>query len=327
MKRSTAFILSCVLVPVVCLASDWQFLLKWGSLGSGDGQFNTPTGLAVSYSGVVYVADSGNHRIQTFDGETGAFLDKWGTFGTGDGQFNRPTSVACGQWSSGVYVADTGNNRIQRFASDGSCVTQWGSYGSGPGQFDGPRGIACDWGGNVYVADSGNHRIQKFSADGDFLLQWGSQGAGFGMLDSPCGLAYLESYLSNYEAIAVADEMNNRVQIFQLDGTPIMGLDHIGLLLPKGVCAVEEWGGCFIWTSICIADTGHDRIKPDEGASWGTYGLADGQFRSPSDVASRYLSLGRLVWVADTGNHRIQLFDFPMAVSPSTWSLIKALYR
>ena len=43
------------------------FLTKWGSFGSGDGQFNEPDGVAIDASGNVYVADTGNNRIQKFD--------------------------------------------------------------------------------------------------------------------------------------------------------------------------------------------------------------------------------------------------------------------
>jgi DNA-binding beta-propeller fold protein YncE len=42
------------------------FLLRWGSAGSGDGQFSTPRGIALDGSGHVYVADSGHNRIQKF---------------------------------------------------------------------------------------------------------------------------------------------------------------------------------------------------------------------------------------------------------------------
>lgn len=44
---------------------------------------------AVDMLGNIYVADSGNNRIQKFD-SNGAFLVKWGSFGTGDGQFDTP---------------------------------------------------------------------------------------------------------------------------------------------------------------------------------------------------------------------------------------------
>ncbi|HOL09915.1 MAG TPA: SBBP repeat-containing protein, partial [Bacillota bacterium] len=44
-----------------------EFLTKWGSFGTGDGQFDFPYGVAVDSSGNVYVADTGNHRIQKFN--------------------------------------------------------------------------------------------------------------------------------------------------------------------------------------------------------------------------------------------------------------------
>ena len=54
-----------------------NFLRKWGELGSGDGQFRFPSGIAIDSSGTVYVADNENHRIQVFDAQ-GNFLRKWG---------------------------------------------------------------------------------------------------------------------------------------------------------------------------------------------------------------------------------------------------------
>ena len=81
------------------------FITKWGSLGSGDGQFNYPNGVAIDSSGNVYVADSDNHRIQKFD-SSGGFITKWGSFGSEDGQLNGPSGVAVDS-SGNVYVADT----------------------------------------------------------------------------------------------------------------------------------------------------------------------------------------------------------------------------
>ena len=43
-----------------------MFVKEWGTAGSGDGQFNSPFGVAVDSNGDVYVADTGNHRIQKF---------------------------------------------------------------------------------------------------------------------------------------------------------------------------------------------------------------------------------------------------------------------
>jgi len=152
---------SLVMVPLVSATDGvtYIFLLKWGSLGAGNGQFNTPWDVAVDSNGNVYVADTYNHRIQKFT-SSGGFLTKWGSYGTGDGQFNVPCGVAVDS-NGNVYVADSHNHRIQTFTSTGAYITKWGSQGNGNGQFSYPSGVAVDSGGNVYVADTANNRIQK----------------------------------------------------------------------------------------------------------------------------------------------------------------------
>ena len=65
-------------------------MTQWGTVGTGDGNFTSPSGVAVDSTGDVYVADSGNSRIQKFT-PTGTFITKWGSLGTGDGQFGATT--------------------------------------------------------------------------------------------------------------------------------------------------------------------------------------------------------------------------------------------
>jgi sugar lactone lactonase YvrE len=142
-------------------AGNGTYILKWGSHGSGNGQFYNPTGVAMDSEWNVYVSDFRNYRIQKFTHD-GTFLAKWGTPGSGNGQFNRPIEVEVDE-NDHVYVADQQNNRIQVFDTDGTFLTKWGSYGSGPGQFYHPWDIAVDACGNVFVADHVNCRIQRFA--------------------------------------------------------------------------------------------------------------------------------------------------------------------
>ena len=80
--------------------------------------------------GNVYVADTGNNRIQKFD-STGGFLGQWGSRApaTASSIIPRRGSGRPGN----VYVADTGNNRIQKFDSSGAFLGPWGSHGTGNG--------------------------------------------------------------------------------------------------------------------------------------------------------------------------------------------------
>jgi hypothetical protein len=70
----------------------------------------------VDGSGNVYVADSGNNRIQKFTSD-GTLLTKWGEEGGEDGQFYNPRGIAV-DGSGEIYVADTWNGRIQKFATN-----------------------------------------------------------------------------------------------------------------------------------------------------------------------------------------------------------------
>src|SRR5688572_19973991 len=62
---------------------------QWGTLGSDNGQFVQPIGVAVDGLGNVYVADTSSDRIQKFS-STGQFITKWGSTGSGNSQFLYP---------------------------------------------------------------------------------------------------------------------------------------------------------------------------------------------------------------------------------------------
>lgn len=154
------------------------FVVKWGDMGSEEGQMRVPAGVAVDSSGNVFVADTNNHRVQIFDSQgifIGAFGGEgplggdgpFGGEGPFDGYFSSPQGVAIDS-SGNVYVSDSNNYRVQQFKKSGFSYTfekKWGQLGSGNGQFFMASGIAVDNGGNVYVADTGNHRIQKLTQE------------------------------------------------------------------------------------------------------------------------------------------------------------------
>ncbi|MBF0609110.1 MAG: hypothetical protein HQL61_16345 [Magnetococcales bacterium] len=141
--------------------ADGKFITKWGSNGSGDGQFGWFYGIAIDGSGNVYVADTGNNRIQKFTSD-GKFIAKWGSEGNGDGQFYYPWSITL-DGSGNAYVIGRDNHRIQKFTSDGKFITKFGEFGNNTGQLKYPNSVSINKNGDVYVADGGNNRIQVFT--------------------------------------------------------------------------------------------------------------------------------------------------------------------
>jgi DNA-binding beta-propeller fold protein YncE len=146
-------------VRILKFTADGEYLLRWGSYGTGPGQFSQTMGIVTDVLGRVYVADqSGSARIQMFSSE-GAFLLSWSAT-------ERPAYVAADE-NANIYVTDVNLNLVSKYSSTGTLLAQWGSTGTGNGQFSCPTGVAVDLQQNVFVADQTctdtYARIQKFS--------------------------------------------------------------------------------------------------------------------------------------------------------------------
>jgi hypothetical protein len=112
-------------------ALDGTLEARFGSQGSGPGQFRSPQAIATSLLGNIYVADTGNDRIQVFDAK-GNLLQLFGRSGIDPGELRGPRGIAfAADIEMGVrgardviVVSDTGNDRIQVFTEDGKPIGQ-----------------------------------------------------------------------------------------------------------------------------------------------------------------------------------------------------------
>jgi PKD repeat protein len=260
------------------------------------------SGIASDAAGNIYVADSGNERIQKFD-SSGTFITKWGQLGSPseedeqNGNFSTPIDVAVD--SAGyVYVADWGNHRIQMFDGSGNFVTKWGALGhSDGGEFYKPEGIAAGAGG-VYVADTYNNRIQKFSSSGSYLGGWGSSGSGTGQFDLPRKLA-----VGATGNVYVGDSGNKLVQKFDGAGTFLKQWgSHTGAASWVFGVAADAEGNVYVGGPVTI----------EKFNSNGTFITAwqvsdgDGRIFSPEDIT---VDPDRNVYVL-TGSNCILKFEY-----------------
>jgi sugar lactone lactonase YvrE len=168
----------------------WYEEVKFGSSGSTNGQFNfggvqsqfKGGGMAVASDGNLFVADTGNNRIQVFS-KDGVFIRKWGQGGSSDSQFSAPRGIAFGS-NDLLYVADSGNNRIQVFRPDGTFLRKWAC--------NAPTSLTVDLKtGLVYVTDNSAKQVRVFQDNGTTgVLQqsWGSEGSLDGQFDDMRGI-------------------------------------------------------------------------------------------------------------------------------------------
>ena len=139
-------------------------LTEWGTKGSGDGQFNQPSGLLIQDQ-LIYLVDSRNNRIQMYSLD-GDFQGQWGSEGDGEGEFNLPWGISDDS-EGNIYIADWRNDRIQKFDSNGNYISAIG--GRDTSVLDRPSDVAVDSDGNIYVTDWGSQRLLVLDQSGSIL--------------------------------------------------------------------------------------------------------------------------------------------------------------
>jgi hypothetical protein len=224
----------------------------FGGAGADPGAFMQPGGVAFTSSGQLWVADTGNARLERFT-RSGALAQVVTGFIT-------PTGIAVGPDDS-VYVADAAAGRVVKLGPDGTvdpgfrqdgiqdaravAVDPRGDFvyvtGGSTGRLDQlsasagtatglvasglatPTGVAVDADGTIAVAEQSADRILVLDPDGGPASRFGVGGASAGSFDRPTGVAF-----DPYGLVVVADTGNGRIQRFTPRGSLVDSLDGFG---------------------------------------------------------------------------------------------------
>jgi peptidylamidoglycolate lyase len=138
---------------VIKFSKDGQYIMEWGTRGSGPGQFKTVHGIVIDENRRLYVIDRENSRIQMFD-ENGRYLDEWP-------DIRRAYAIHLTH-DRHIWISDGITQKFVKFDLQGRLLYSWGTFGLMPGGFWGVHQFSVDDEGSLYTADAHIGRPQKF---------------------------------------------------------------------------------------------------------------------------------------------------------------------
>ena len=283
-----------------------------------NGHFCEPTGIAFDAAGRMYVSDQGNNRVQvfSFSGGTPVYSTTIGvtsTPGDDNSHFNGPGQIVI-DGSNRLYVADQSNHRIQQctYSTGWTCETfhGTGSQGSGDDELSYPLGLGIDTSDNIYIADALNDRVKTCDTDGNCttvvsgglwptdvavdssgnlyvsystdctIRKYNSTGGALGIFKGVSGVPYVPdtARLNGPWGIAVAPD--GSVYVTENRGYRLVKLNASG---------AQQWAA------------GEAGVFGDDSAHLGNW-WAGPEGNLAVDAAGR-------IYVPDTGNQRIQIFN------------------
>lgn len=255
-----------------------------------------PQAVTVGSDGVVYIADTGNHRVARIgaDGIITSFLGsgrperpcEYDTWYVQEDCANTPYGLAVG--SDGfVYVALSADNRIVRVNPSGGVETVAGTEDAGDSgdrgsavaaRLNRPNDVFAASDGTIYIADTLNHRVRRVTEEGviDTVAGDGWRDAwDLGRFEGDGGPA-AEASLNRPAAVAagpagrlyIADTWNHRVRRVDVHGLirTIAGTGERGFSGDGGLAAAARLSfpnGLALDAdgSLLVCDAGNARIR------------------------------------------------------------------
>jgi sugar lactone lactonase YvrE len=209
------------------LPNPYTVVEKWGQLPAGR-TWGSTSAVDIAPNGHIWVAErcgantcagSDLPAVLEFDA-SGKLLKSFGA-----GMFVFPHGFHVDR-EGNIWVTDArGRNgkghQVFKFSPDGKLLLTLGKpgvAGAGADELNEPSDVAVAPSGEIFVADGhdagSNMRIVKYTKDGTFIKSWGRPGSAPGEFNAPHAIAF-----DSQGRLFVADRGNNRLQIFDQNGT------------------------------------------------------------------------------------------------------------
>ena len=198
-----------------------------------------PAGMTMGAAASVAFDANGHLFVLTRGDKTFFEFDRDGTFirAFGDKLFTRSHGLRIDR-EGNLWATDVGGHVVVKMNRDGQILLTIGTRGeagewneaSGSRKLNQPNDVAIAANGDVFVVQghtpgpTGDARVLKFSKDGTFIKSWGGKGTGPGQFQVAHGIAIDAKGL-----LWTADRENQRIQVFQQDGTFVREIKYKGL--------------------------------------------------------------------------------------------------
>jgi sugar lactone lactonase YvrE len=267
-----------------------------------------------SLIGPARVAVDSESRLYVSDPQTGqvVVLDAFGRESFVKSGLGQPLGVAVDHQGR-IYVGEAQTGAVGVYDAQWTLLHQ---LGQGTNEFQLPGHIAVVTSNavtTVYVSDGLAHQVKAYR-DGALVGRFGSFGLGPNQFNFPAGIGVgAEGNLyvvdQNNDRVQVLDPNGNFLRWFNLQSSP-QAFSNSGR--PQGITG-DAAGRLY------VADAFHGRVAVFDLAGAflghiGGYGAGAGQFRLPGGIV---LDPAHRLWVANTGNARVEGFGLDCFVQPA----------
>ena len=301
-----------VIVGVFYLSGNqynYTLAAEWGGFGYADedGKFQLPYGSAIytdeNGKESLLITDCHNDNIQKFALD-GTFISKFGESGTEPGSLDVPADVAIDK-NGNIWVVEEDTDRLSQFDKNGNFLENFTAtleIEEEEGQvrsfsmLSKPLGIVFDSANNFYISNFGNGLVMKFDADGNFDRLLNKRDVDEDPLQF---IARIEEERGDREAYYLCRS-----------GTAVLCTGEAEFNSPYYLVVDSK-------DNVYVVDRNNHRIQKFNSDGefllmWGrnggdgTSGNGEGEFNYPHEIA---IDKNDNVYIADSRNHRIQVFD------------------